>query len=235
MFSQLNNFTVSIEKQGPRSITKASFPLRYGKYSEIRTSDYEFLFNLNGEIKFIRGLNPKWPHPAEQLKRTDGNDWVFYSVGDKSGENGIISWLGEYYLPCLPYPSNSIWEIDYFSNPNVMDAFAAWPQLYANLYECRRDSLHTKAKELIPEFCTQLTAMIDEEKFSLIPADREWEPAARQPGLSLDIQQPKVVFNIMILRSFLSVQENSCLHRQGKTLRPAAGVKPRLCLAASVV
>ena len=149
MFSQLNNFTVSIEKQGPRSITKASFPLRYGKYSEIRTSDYEFLFNLNGEIKFIRGLNPKWPHPAEQLKRTDGNDWVFYSVGDKSGENGIISWLGEYYLPCLPYPSNSIWEIDYFSNPNVMDAFAAWPQLYANLYECRRDSLHTKAKQLI--------------------------------------------------------------------------------------
>jgi hypothetical protein len=77
--------------------------------------------------------------------------------------------------------------------------------------------------------------MIGEEKFSLIPADREWEPAARQPGLSLDIQQPKVVFNIMILRSFLSVQENSCLHRQGKTLRPGAGDKPRLCLAASVV
>jgi cation:H+ antiporter len=91
------------------------------------------------------------------------------------------------------------------------------------------------ARWLVPEFCTQLAAMIGEEKFSLIPADREWEPAARQPGLSLDIQQPKVVFNMMILRSFLSVQENSCLHRQGKTLRPAAGVKPRLCLAASVV
>ena len=69
MVSQLNNFTVSIEKQGPRSISKASFPLRYGKYSEIRTSDYEFLFNLNGEIKFVRGLNPKWPHPAEHPTR----------------------------------------------------------------------------------------------------------------------------------------------------------------------
>lgn len=149
MSSQRNTFTVSIEKQGPKSITKASFPLRYGKYSEIRTSDYEFLFNLNGEIKFVRGLHSKWTHPAEQLKRTDGNDWVFYSVGDRSGESGIISWLGEYYLPCLPYPSNSIWEIDYFSNPHVMNAFAAWPQLYANLYECRRDGLHAKAKELI--------------------------------------------------------------------------------------
>jgi hypothetical protein len=147
--SYLNSIAISVEKQGPTRVKKARLPLRYGKYSEIRTSDYEFLFNLNGEIKFIRGLNSKWPHPAEQLKRTDGNDWVFYSVGDDSSENGIISWLGEYYLPCLPYTSNSIWEINYCSNPDVMNAFAAWSQLYGDLHEFRRDHLHTKAKELI--------------------------------------------------------------------------------------
>ena len=114
----LNNYTITIEKQFAREIIKASFPLRYGKCSVIKTPEYEFLFNLNGEIKFIRGLNLKsWPHLAEQLKRTDGNDWVYYSVGDESGEKGIISWLGEYYLPSLPYPSNSAWEFSYFSNP----------------------------------------------------------------------------------------------------------------------
>ena len=113
--SYLNNLAISVEKQGPTRITKASFPLRYGKYSEIKTSEYEFLFNLNGEIKFIRGLNTSWPHPAEQLKRTGGNDWVYYTVGDRSDDSGIISWLGEYYLQCLPYPSNSIWEINYLS------------------------------------------------------------------------------------------------------------------------
>ena len=85
----LSNLAISVEKQGPSRISKASFPLRYGRYSEIRTYEYEFLFNLNGEIKFIRGLNVNWPHPAEQLKRTDGNDWVYYSVGDDSSENGI--------------------------------------------------------------------------------------------------------------------------------------------------
>ena len=148
-FSYIDSIAIGVEKQGPTSIAKARFPLRYGKYSEIRTSDYEFLFNLNGEIKFIRGFNAKWPHPAEQLKRTDGNDWVFYSVGDDSSENGIISWLGEYYLPCLPYTSNSIWEINYCANPDVMSAFSAWSQLYGNLYEFRREHLHTKAKELI--------------------------------------------------------------------------------------
>ena len=89
-FSPLNNLLISVEKQGPSNIKKDSFPLRYGKYSEIKTSEYEFRFNLNGEIKFIRGLNVNWPHPAEQLKRTDGNDWVYYSVGDKSSAHGII-------------------------------------------------------------------------------------------------------------------------------------------------
>ena len=148
-FSPLNNLLISVEKQGPRNIKKDSFPLRYGKYSEIKTSEYEFRFNLNGEIKFIRGLNVNWPHPAEQLKRTDGNDWVYYSVGDKSSEHGVISWLGEYYLPCLPYTSNSIWEVNYLSDPNIMNAFAAWSQLYANLYGARRDGLHSKAKNLI--------------------------------------------------------------------------------------
>ncbi|HBV97161.1 MAG: radical SAM protein [Peptococcaceae bacterium BICA1-7] len=145
----LNNLAISVERQGPTRIAKASFPLRYGRYSEIITSEYEFVFNLNGEIKFIRGLNTSWPHPAEQLKRTVGNDWVYYTVGDSGGKSGIISWLGEYYLPCLPYPSNSIWEINYSSDPRIMNAFGAWGQLYANLCVSTRDGLYTKDKELI--------------------------------------------------------------------------------------
>lgn len=149
MDNPLNNLSISVEKQNPTKISKASFPLRYGKYSEIKTFEYEFRFNLNGEIKFIRGLNANWPHPAEQLKRTDGNDWVYYSVGDDSSEYGINSWLGEYYLPCLPYPSNSIWEVNYFANSNIINAFAAWPQLYANLYSASTSGMHPKAKDLI--------------------------------------------------------------------------------------
>ncbi|CAB5109413.1 Radical SAM domain protein [Olavius algarvensis associated proteobacterium Delta 3] len=148
-FPQQNNFSITVEKQNPANITKASFPLRYGTYSEIRTSDYEFRFNLSGEIKFIRGLNTNWPHPAEQLKRTDGNDWVYYSVGDQSGEDGLISWMGEYYLPCLPYPSNPVWEVNYVANPNIMHGFAAWSQLYADLYGAKENRQHPRARDLI--------------------------------------------------------------------------------------
>ncbi|MBI5580350.1 MAG: radical SAM protein [Deltaproteobacteria bacterium] len=149
MFPDSKNLAITVERQFPRTISKASFPHRFGKYSEIKTSKFEFVFDLNGELKFIRGLDVNWPHPAEQLKRTDGNDWVYYSVGDISGEGGIHSWMGEYYLPCLPYPSNAVWEINYFKNANIMGAFAEWSQLYANLYESQKEGLHPKSKELI--------------------------------------------------------------------------------------
>jgi radical SAM superfamily enzyme YgiQ (UPF0313 family) len=52
-------------------------------------------------------------------------------------------------MPCLPYPSNPIWEVNYFSNRVIMNAFAAWPQLYANLYGAKNDSRPPKAKALI--------------------------------------------------------------------------------------
>lgn len=140
---------IIIEKQGTKHNLKQSFPLRRGNYSQISTKDFEFCFNLNGEIKFIRGLGPHWPHPAEQLKRTIGNDWVYYSVGDKSGSDGIISWMGEYYLPCLPYPSNPVWEIDYHSMPRVMNGLAQWSQLYGNLFMADHENRYPHAKDLI--------------------------------------------------------------------------------------
>ncbi len=146
---RLNNLSVTIEKEGAGSFTKARFPAPFGKYSEIRTSEYEFRFNLKGEIKFIRGLNVNWPHPYEFLKRTDGNDWVFYSVGSVSGNKRIIDLLGEYYLPCLPYPGNSIWEFNPYTDSNIMKAFGAWSKLYASLYEMQRDDVPSNIRDFL--------------------------------------------------------------------------------------
>lgn len=139
----------SIEKQGTDTFNKQRFPLRLGTCSEIKTRDYEFCFTLNGEIQSIRGLRPDWPHPAEILKRTAGNDWVYYTVGDKGGDEGINSWMGEYYLPCLPYPSNPVWEINYFSNPVIMAGLAAWSQLFGNLYMADMKGTYPHAADLI--------------------------------------------------------------------------------------
>ena len=77
---RLNDLDITINKTGVARYTKASNPVRYGKYSEIKSPEYLFQFNLNGEIKYVQGLNQNWSHPAEWLKRTDANDWVFYTI-----------------------------------------------------------------------------------------------------------------------------------------------------------
>jgi hypothetical protein len=146
-YCRRDNLTIQINRQGAASFVKASHPIRVGRYAEIRTPQHEFQFNLNGEIKFIRGLTVNWPHPSEFLKRTDGNDWVFYSVGTIGRK--ISTWLGEYYLPCLPYPSNSIWEFNPFTDTNIMKAFAAWSQVYADLYQMASDGLPPAIKDFV--------------------------------------------------------------------------------------
>jgi hypothetical protein len=137
---------ITVDKEGTSHFRRTSYPMRFGKYSEITTSEYEFQFNLKGEIKYIRGLSANWPHPSEWMKRTDGNDWIFYSVRPVSNYK-VIDWLGEYYLPCLPYRSNSIWEFNPFTDSNILKAFAAWTQLYANIHQMPRDRLPSEIRE----------------------------------------------------------------------------------------
>ena len=146
-----HGISINVEKQGPSAKGKPGFDLRFGKYSEIITREHEFAFNLNGEIKFIKGKGPDWPHPFEQLKRTDGNDWVYYSCGKEGGEKGVIFWLGEYYLPCLPYPSNSLDRAEYFSKPPVMKALGAWSMLYGTLHGLLSDTLQPRDRKLVEQ------------------------------------------------------------------------------------
>jgi hypothetical protein len=104
--------------------------MRQGHFSEVRTPEYLFQFNLNGEIKFIQGLTRAWPHPAEWLKRTLGNDWVYYSAGDYKG---IYDYFGEYYFPYLSYPSNSIMDGNPFNDPSVVLATKSLQALHAQI------------------------------------------------------------------------------------------------------
>lgn len=119
----LEDLEISIEKHGARQQDKLSYPVRYGRYSEIQSRDYIFQFNLNAEPKFLQGKKGKWPHPAEWLKRTLGNDWVYYFSG---GYTNVYDCLGEYYVPCFTYPSNSLWTREPFQDVEVQEGLEAW-------------------------------------------------------------------------------------------------------------
>jgi hypothetical protein len=143
---RLNDFKITLDKQGVNGYTKTSYPVRYGRFCEIETPQYLFEYNLNGEIKTIRGLNSNWPHPAEWLKRTDADDWVFYSVGRY---HRLFSFLGEYYLPCLSYPSNSLWEYNPFGDFPIQKALMSWSRLEADLRPMLANGTPSKIKEFL--------------------------------------------------------------------------------------
>ena len=122
---QLDHCSATLFKRGEKSYAKASYPVRTGIYSEIETDDYTFHFNLNSEIIRIIGRTADWPHPQEWLKRTTGNDWIYYSTG---GYTGVFETIGEYYLPNLPYVTNNALGGKPFANDYIQSAIRLWHQ-----------------------------------------------------------------------------------------------------------
>lgn len=143
----LGHLRVTLHKEGAKEYVKVGFPVRYGLFSEIETDDTLFQFNLNGEIKFIQGKGPHGFPPTEWLKRTTGNDWVYYSAGDYQGFDNLI---GEYYYPYLSYSSNSILEGDPFHERPVQSAMSSWQGLLAEIkqriFHPMPESLHAFLK-----------------------------------------------------------------------------------------
>ncbi len=83
-------------------------------------------FNLNHGIRHAQMKGDAWSHPQEWLKRTAGNDWVYYSTG---GYAGVVEAIGEYYLPNLPYPTNSLIGGKPLKEPSVHYLLTHWHDL----------------------------------------------------------------------------------------------------------
>jgi len=121
---------IEIFKKGLNHYPKASYPTRTGIFHEIQTEQAILHFNLNGEIIRLAGTGREWPHPQEWLKRTIGNDWVYYSTG---GYTGVYETTGEYYLPNLPYATNNHIEGTPFANSTVSNLIDNWPEVLSTL------------------------------------------------------------------------------------------------------
>ncbi len=135
---QFDGLDITLEKEGARTFSKVSYPIRYGRFSEIRTPAHTFQCTLNGEIRYILGKNNLWPHPNEWFKRTLSNDWIYYSTG---GYEGVYSLMGEFYLPCLSYPSNPIITTYSFEKELLEKALCAWETTIERIQAFRKDDI----------------------------------------------------------------------------------------------
>jgi Radical SAM superfamily len=142
----IDDLIITLSREGARKFSKVSFPIRYGRYSEILTPDSIFQFNLNGEIKHIQGRRQSWPNPAEWLKRTVGNDWVYYSAGDYKG---VYELFGEYYFPCLSYPSNPLVDDNPFEKEAVKSTLESCKLLQSKIRKLIRKKLPQDLKDFL--------------------------------------------------------------------------------------
>ncbi len=168
---------ISLHKKGSRQYLKMSYPLHCGVFTEIVSENLVFHFNLNGELLRIKGKGSGWSHPHEWLKRTKGNDWVFYSTG---GYTGVFEATGEYYLPNLPYPTNTLLGGHPFAQEEIQQLLATWYQSLNRVFKDIIDpppAIHrflTKALRNTPETLEekgQELATIIGGRISVLPPD----------------------------------------------------------------
>jgi hypothetical protein len=127
---QSDDLSISLNVRGNTAYDKVSYPVKYGIFSRLETREVILEFNLNHEIRHARSRTRQWLHPSEWLKRTVGNDWIYYSSG---GYAGVYEAIGEYYLPNFTYPTNSLLGGRPFEEPEVAKICRHWPELLAAL------------------------------------------------------------------------------------------------------
>jgi len=148
-----NGIRITLNKQGKNIYEKSRHPVKYGCFSEIETPEAIFQLNLNNEIIGLQGRGDNWPSSLEWLKRTIGNDWIYYSTGGYSGTyetfgqgflaepicfkipspyNEIYKATGEYYVPNFLYSTNSILGVDSFNEPAVKELIHSWYNILKN-------------------------------------------------------------------------------------------------------
>ena len=143
---QIEELTLQPDKKGTDRYIKISYPLRYGRFGEIRTPDHVFGFSPGGEIRTIQGRGGGWLQTSEWLKRTAGNDWAYFAAG---GYNGAFNYTGEYYVPCPSYQTNAIFGNDRFNCEEVRDAFSAWRRLAERLADLKQSALPPPVADFI--------------------------------------------------------------------------------------
>ena len=93
---QLEDMGIVFDCAGRDDWGKFSFPVWYGIPVKLNWQGYEFDFNLRGSLKRLVGNLSVWPDPREVLKRTDGNDLIYYGTDGYEFSYDLIK---NYYVP----------------------------------------------------------------------------------------------------------------------------------------
>jgi hypothetical protein len=164
------NYKVQLNKEGSSTYTKISYPVRYGIYSQVEGNSFIYQFNLNGELKFLKYHGGNWSGD-EWLKRTVGNDWIYYTPGIYKG---IESYIGEFYLPCFNYPSNSIFAYRPFEDDLIISPEKSLDALIDEIREGKLSDSDPEVSDLLDRVVSRDSCTLRKrsEEFHIITGGR---------------------------------------------------------------
>jgi hypothetical protein len=143
---RLNDLEIIFDFGGRDDWGKFSFPAWYGLPVKINWNEYEFDFNLLGNLKRIGGKSSVWPNPSEWLKRTDGNDLVYYGTYAYQYSYDLIK---NYYVPYTGRYDSALFKERPLESSHVKKALVAFDRLVVKAGELAHISTNGRVKEFL--------------------------------------------------------------------------------------
>ena len=158
----MDDLEIIVNFRGVNDWEKFSFPVSYGLLSKIKWKGYEFDFNLKGNLKRITGNASVWPSPLEQLKRTDGNDLLYYGA---YGYEATYDLIKNYYVPYNGINDSQVFTDKPFNNPQVINALDTFTCLVDRAGEIAGGTKTEEAKKFLRKVASRdLEALAREGK-----------------------------------------------------------------------
>ncbi|MDO9584936.1 MAG: radical SAM protein, partial [Syntrophales bacterium] len=154
---QVEDLKIIFDCAGRDDWGKFSFPVWYGIPVKLNWHGYEFDFNLRGCLKKLGGNLSVWPDPREMLKRTDGNDFIYYGTDGYESSYDLIK---NYYVPF-----NGRADCDFFTESpleslHVKRALEAFDGLVERVGKVAPSSPRGRARDFLLKIAAKNRAML---------------------------------------------------------------------------
>lgn len=143
----VGNLEIVFDHSGRDDWGKFSFPVWYGIPVKVKWQSYRFDFNLRGSLKRISGGREVWPDQQEILKRTDGNDLIYYSAAD--GYDSSYDLIKNYYIPFNGISDCDLLQVNPLCGNHVKEALETFDTLVKEAGNLASETLQDRPKDFL--------------------------------------------------------------------------------------
>jgi len=150
---QCEDVEIIFDRVGRNDWGKFSFPVWYGIPVKVNWRGYEFDFNLRGGLKRLAGRSDVWPDPRDILKRTDGNDFIYYGTDD--GYDAGYDLIKNYYVPYNGRSDCDLFTETPLTGRHVRQALETFDSLISRAGRLAHCAPGTRSREFLQQVATQ--------------------------------------------------------------------------------